>query len=78
MFLTMVLYYYDLLFGLYPSSLCFATTTFRGIALPSSPGELTLLGPAIELVSIGGVGTPDDEGGTIPRNVVVAKHKDDE
>jgi hypothetical protein len=29
----------------YPSSLCFATKTFRGMALPSSSGEPTLLGP---------------------------------
>jgi hypothetical protein len=45
MFLTMVLYYCDLLFGLYPSSLCFATTTFRGMDLPSSSVKPTLLGP---------------------------------
>jgi hypothetical protein len=41
----MVLYYCDLLFGRYPSSLCFANTTFRGVVLPSSSGEPTLLGP---------------------------------
>jgi hypothetical protein len=32
-------------FGLYPSSLCFSTTTFQGMALPSSSGEPTLVGP---------------------------------
>jgi hypothetical protein len=51
-----------------PSSLYFSTTTFRGMALS---GEPTLLGP------IDGVGSPDDEGRAIPRNVVVEKHRDD-
>jgi hypothetical protein len=32
----MVLYYWDLPFGLYPSSLCFLTTTFQGMVLLSS------------------------------------------
>jgi hypothetical protein len=41
----MVLYYCDLFFGLYPSSLCFAITAFQGMALPSSSGEPNLLGP---------------------------------
>jgi hypothetical protein len=45
MFLTMVLYYCDLFFVLYPSSLCFVITTFRGMALPSSSGEPDLLSP---------------------------------
>jgi hypothetical protein len=45
MFLMMVLYYCVQLFGLYPSSLCFATITFRGMVLPLSSGEPTLLGP---------------------------------
>jgi hypothetical protein len=44
--LTMVLYYCDLLFGLYPSSLCSLTTTFQGMFLPSPSGEPTLLGPS--------------------------------
>jgi hypothetical protein len=29
----------DLIFGLCPTSLCFVTTTFQGMALPSSSGE---------------------------------------
>jgi hypothetical protein len=37
--------YCDLFFGLHPSSLCFSTTTFRGMALLSSSREPTLLGP---------------------------------
>jgi hypothetical protein len=37
--------YCDLFFGLYPSSLCFVITTFRGMALPQSKGEPNLLGP---------------------------------
>jgi hypothetical protein len=37
--------YCDLFFGLYPSSLYFVITTFRGMALPSSSGEPDLLGP---------------------------------
>jgi hypothetical protein len=61
----MVLYYCDRFFGLYPSSLCFVITTFRGMALPSSSGEPNLLGP------------PDDEGRAIPRNAVITKHRDD-
>jgi hypothetical protein len=36
--------YCDLLFGLYPSSLCFATTTFQGMVLPSSSGETYSVG----------------------------------
>jgi hypothetical protein len=35
----------NLNFGLYPSSPCFKTTTFRGMALPSSSGAPTLVGP---------------------------------
>jgi hypothetical protein len=35
----------DLYFGLSPSSPCFKTTTFRGMALPSSSGAPTLVGP---------------------------------
>jgi hypothetical protein len=54
MFSTMVLYYCNLFFGLSPSSLCFSTTTFRGMALPSSSGEPTLVGPSMELASTGG------------------------
>jgi hypothetical protein len=46
MFLTMVLYYCDLFFGLYPSSLCFVITTFRRMALPLSLGGP--VGPSIE------------------------------
>jgi hypothetical protein len=82
MFLMMVLYYYDLLFGLYPSSLCFATTTFRGF-FPHHQVKLLCWVQSIELASIGGstqpnrVGSPDDEGRTIPRNTVVVKHKED-
>jgi hypothetical protein len=34
----------DIFFGLYPSFLCFVITVFRGMALPSSSGEPTLLG----------------------------------
>jgi hypothetical protein len=41
----MVLYYCDLFFELYLSSLYFVITTFRGMALPSSLGEPNLLGP---------------------------------
>jgi hypothetical protein len=37
--------YCDLLFGLYPSSLCFANTMLQGMALPSSSGEPSVLGP---------------------------------
>jgi hypothetical protein len=44
MFLTMVLCYCDLLFGLYPSSLCFATTTFQGMVLPLLSGETYSVG----------------------------------
>jgi hypothetical protein len=66
--------YCDLFFGLHPSSLCFATTTFRGMALPSSSGEPYLLGPIDRAISIGG---PDDDGRAIPRNVVITKHRDD-
>jgi hypothetical protein len=68
----MVLYYCDLFFGLYPSSLCFVITTFRGMALPLSSGEPNVLGP-IELASIGG----PIEASSIPRNVVITKHRDD-
>jgi hypothetical protein len=50
----MVLYYCDLLFGLYPSSLCFATTTFQGMVLPSSSGEIYSVGSCRSLASIGG------------------------
>jgi hypothetical protein len=42
---VMKIYYYDLFFGLYPLSLSFSTTTFRGMALPSSSGEPTWVGP---------------------------------
>jgi hypothetical protein len=41
----MVLYYYFLNFGLSASSPCFKTTTFRGMALPSSSGAPALVGP---------------------------------
>jgi hypothetical protein len=41
----MVLYYYFLNFGLSPSSPCFLSTTVRGMALPSSSGAPTLVGP---------------------------------
>jgi hypothetical protein len=41
----MVLYSCDLFFGLSPSSPCFSTTTFRGMALPSSSGVPTLVRP---------------------------------
>jgi hypothetical protein len=69
----MVLYYCDLLFGLYPSSLCFATTTFPAMVLPSSSGETYSVGsgrsielasndPPTEASSI----ESDDEGRTIP------------
>jgi hypothetical protein len=37
--------YYFLNFGLCPSSPCFKTTTFQGMALPSSSGAPTLVGP---------------------------------
>jgi hypothetical protein len=81
MFLTMVLYFCDLFFGLI-HRLCFVITTFRGMALPSSSGEPNLLGPIDR--SIGGppieasrLGSPDDEGRAIPRNVVITKHRDD-
>jgi hypothetical protein len=40
----MVLYYCDLLFGLHPSSLCFVTTAFQGMVLPSSSGETYSVG----------------------------------
>jgi hypothetical protein len=59
---------------------------FRGMALSSSSGEPTLLGPVNQaslyrwLARSTGpnrVGSPDDEGRAIPRNVVVAKHRDD-
>jgi hypothetical protein len=64
----MVLYYCDLLFGLYLSSLCFATTTFQGIG---GPTEVSLIDQANR------EGSPDDKGRAIPRNVVVEKHRDD-
>jgi hypothetical protein len=38
------IYYYFLNFGLSPSSPCFKTTTFLGMALPSSSGAPTLVG----------------------------------
>jgi hypothetical protein len=53
----MVLYYYFLSFGLSPSSPRFKTTTFRGMALPSSSGAPTLVGPVD-----GGTHRPDDGG----------------
>jgi hypothetical protein len=43
--LTMVLYYYFLNFGLFPSSPYFETTTFRGMALPSFSSAPTLVDP---------------------------------
>jgi hypothetical protein len=49
----MVLYHYNLLFGLYPSSLCFSTTMFQGMALPSSSGDLLCWVQSIELASVG-------------------------
>jgi hypothetical protein len=51
----MVLYCYDLLFGLYPSSLCFATTTFQRMVLSPSSAETYSVGsggPPIEASSI--------------------------
>jgi hypothetical protein len=48
----MVLYYCDLLCGLHRSSLCFATTTFQGMVLPSSSGETYSVGVrSIELTT---------------------------
>jgi hypothetical protein len=45
MFLTIVMNYWYLYFGLYPSSLClFRTTAFRGMALPPSSGETYSVG----------------------------------
>jgi hypothetical protein len=67
MFLTMVLYYCNLLFRLYPSALCFETTTFGGMALPLSSSEPTLLGP-VDRASLYR---------WTDRNVVVAEHKGD-
>jgi hypothetical protein len=40
--------YCDLLFCLYPSSLCFPTTTFRGMALASSSGGLPIEASSID------------------------------
>jgi hypothetical protein len=62
-------HYCDLFFGLYPSSLCFVTTTFRGMAFPSLSGEPNLLGP-IDRATLYRW-TTDDEGSAIPRNVVI-------
>jgi hypothetical protein len=84
MFLTMVLYYCDPFFELNPSSLCFVITTFRGMALPSLSGEPKLLGPIdrasfyrclAQSIGPNSLGSPDDEGRAIPRNVVLTKHK---
>jgi hypothetical protein len=66
MFLTMVLYYCDLFLGLSPSSPCFSTTTFRGMALPSI--EASFIDRTHQSRS------PEDEGRAIPRNVVVEKN----
>jgi hypothetical protein len=38
-------FFCHLFFGLYPLSLCFSTTTFWEMAVPSSSSEPTLMGP---------------------------------
>jgi hypothetical protein len=56
-------HYFFKIFGISPSSPCFKTTTFRGMALPSSSGAPTLVGPV--------------DGASLYRNVVVYKQGND-
>jgi hypothetical protein len=55
----------------------FQPQRFEGWLFPRHQVNLFWWLRSIRLASIGGVGSPDDEGRTIPRNVVVEKHGDD-